>query len=131
VCDAGFDLRLLACEAWSVTLRLFVNLRYRAVITRVARTATFSNVNHHAHERRNFVENCLEFIAQFLSTTKNEVGKVLIARPLFRTREILFDGSSAIPAAAIEIDVERLRKRAQPSPIAVRRITLDKFSRGW
>jgi len=91
----------------------------------------FFQVNHHAHERRNFVENCLEFIAQFLSTTKNEVGKVLIARPLFRTREILFDGSSAIPAAAIEIDVERLRKRAQPSPIAVRRITLDKFSRGW
>ena len=34
--------RPLACETQSVTSRLFVNVRYRAGIIRVARTAIFS-----------------------------------------------------------------------------------------
>jgi len=38
----GSNLRLLACETLSATSRLFVNVRYRAGIIRVARIAIFS-----------------------------------------------------------------------------------------
>jgi hypothetical protein len=53
----GSNPRLLACEASSVTLRSFVNVSYHLVIIRFARTAIFCSVNHHAHERRNSVQN--------------------------------------------------------------------------
>jgi len=64
--DAGFEpVRLLACEAMSVVSRLFVNVRYRVVIIRVARTAIFfqyepsrTGAKKFCHEtsRRTFIE---------------------------------------------------------------------------
>jgi len=54
------------------------------------------------------VKSSVKSEASLLSTRKNDAGKVLIARPLFRLARIRFDGSIAILAAAIKIDVERL-----------------------